>query len=262
MVKKDPGRSGPVDNPETDGRNAGRTSIRLVWLLSVALLVSSGGVYRLLAHEHEHFMDNPITLPVPLTQFPQTLFGWTGEVLPIPATTEEYMRKNFADDYFSRRYVNKGTGQYADLYVVYCSSEPGGILGHQPLVCYPSAGWTWDQTTPSQIATRSGCKINCLIHRFHKRGPPYKETVVVNFYVLNGRISVREKDFSGFWARRPNIAGNRARYVAQVQAASEMESSAVALARDTTDMILSFLPDADGKTGMEAGVGQPENESQ
>ena len=82
------------------------------------------------------------------------------------------------------------------------------------------------------------------MHHFHEEDPGYQERIVLNFYVVNGRIRTRESDFSGFWYRRPNIEGDSARYVAQIQVAATIESSAMALARDMTDMILTFLPDA------------------
>jgi EpsI family protein len=233
-------------------------SITFVWILCLALLISSGIAYRLLATSYHHIVEKPISLPVPLSRFPLALGDWVGEDVNIPTTTQEYMRSHFADDYFSRRYVDGKAGQWADLYVVYCSSQPGGILGHKPTVCYPGNGWIWDQTTSSQIVTRSKRQIDCLVHRFHKSTPGYQETIVVNFYILDGRISVREQDFSGFLSRRPNVAGDPARYVAQVQVASTVEDSAQSLARDATDTILSFLPDADGRVGAELGFGRQE----
>ena len=261
MMKMDPGRSGPMDSPVIVGPAAGRKSITLVWVLSVALLVSSGIAYRLLAAEYRRIVDGPVALPVPLVQFPRMLNGWVGEDLSIPEITQEYMRTYFADDYFSRRYKNDSTGQWANLYVVYCSSQPSGILGHNPAVCYPVHGWIQDRETPSQFATRSELRIDCLVRQFHKSSPGYQETIVLNFYVVNGRIRAREQDFSGFWSRLPNIAGDRARYVAQVQVSSTNESWAQSLARDLTDTILSFLPNVGGKVGEEAGLGQPWNGS-
>jgi hypothetical protein len=262
MVKMDPGRSGPANSLANVDFAAGRASTAMVCALCVGLLVSSGVAYRLLASGYRQMLDDPIALPVPLARFPGSLNGWVGEDMNIPATTVEYMRKNFADDYISRRYREGITGQWADLYIVYCSSQPSGILGHKPTVCYPGNGWTWDGTMPSEIVTRSGRKLDCRVHRFYRYSPGYQEMVVVNFYLVNGLVSVREQDFSGFWARKPNIAGDPARYVAQVQVASTIETSAQALARDATDMILSFLPDPNGVVGVEVDYRQQESRSE
>jgi hypothetical protein len=86
-----------------------------------------------------------------------------------------------------------------------------------------------------------------LIHRFHKPTPTYDQTVVLNFYILNGQITVNENDFSGLLGRKPNIAGDPARYVAQVQISSVLENSIRTAAKDITDLILDFFPDANGR---------------
>jgi len=75
----------------------------------------------------------------------------------------------------------------------------------------------------------------------------YEQIVVLNFYILNGRITADEKDFSGLLDRRPNIAGDPARYVAQVQISSVLENSIITAAKEMADVILDFLPDKDGK---------------
>jgi hypothetical protein len=69
----------------------------------------------------------------------------------------------------------------------------------------------------------------------------------LNFYVLNGQITTEEKDFSGPLGRRPNIGGDPARYVAQVQISSVQESSVRQAAKDMTDLIAVFFPDENGK---------------
>ncbi len=65
---------------------------------------------------------------------------------------------------------------------------------------------------------------------------------MLNFYVLNGQITLNERDFSGFWGRRPNLSGDPARYVAQVQISSTLEHSARSAAAEMADTLLAFLP--------------------
>ncbi len=225
----------------------GKIPLCFVWILAVLLLISGGITYRVLASHLKLIIDTTITLPVPLSAFPAQIGNWVGGDLSVPSTTKEYMEKNFADDYFSRRYINAATGVWADVYVVYCSSQPGGILGHRPRVCYPAGGWNHDSTEPSQFISRAGRRILCLIHRFHKPAPTHKQTVVLNFYILNGQITADESDFSGPLGRRPNIAGDPARYVAQIQISSVLESSVRTVAEDMTDLVLDHLPDEIGK---------------
>lgn len=230
-------------------KNLGKVSGWFIWILAVLLLVSSGITYRLLASHLELLFDTPISLPVPLSAFPMQIGNWAGRDLDIPATTKEYMEKNFADDFLSRRYMNTATGAWADVYVVYCSSRPGGIIGHKPRVCYPANGWVHNSTKPSQFTSRNGQSISCIVHRFHKLAPTYEQTVILNFYILNGRITTDENDFSGLLGRRPNIANDPARYVAQVQINSVLENSIREAAKDMTDLILDFLPGKNGKVG-------------
>ncbi len=228
-------------------KTTGGAPLWFVWILSVVLLVSAGITYRILSSGLERFISRTIELPVPLSAFPSQVGNWTGEDLSIPSTAKEYMEKNFADDYLTRRYKNFVTKNWADVYVVYCSSRPGGILGHRPRVCYPGYGWIHDGTETEQFISRAGRKIPYLIHRFHKPAPMTDQTVVLNFYVLNGKLTANEKDFSGLLGQRINIAGDLARYVAQVQISSVVENSVRMMAEDVVDLILDYLPDQNGK---------------
>lgn len=221
-----------------------------IWILAIFLIVSSGLTYRLLASHLELLFDPPIPLPVPFNSFPIKIADWVGTEVAIPNITKGYMEKNFADDFLSRRYVNSETGAWADVYVVYCSSRPGGIIGHKPSVCYPANGWVCDSIETSQFTSLIGRQIPCLIHRFQKPALTYQHTVVLNFYILNGIITIDESDFSGFWSRRPNISGNPSRYVAQIQISSVLENSIQTMAKDITDLILDFLPDQNNKVGI------------
>ncbi len=224
-----------------------KTPLWFVWFLAVLLLVSAGITYRVLASGLKCIVNTAITLPISLSGFPSEVRNWVGKDLSIPNTTKEYMEKNFADDFVSRRYINSATNAWADVYIVYCSSRPGGILGHRPRVCYPGYGWIHDSTEPSQYISRSGRQVPCLIHRFHKPAPMNNQKVVLNFYVLNGQLTADENDFSGLFGRRPNIAGDPARYVAQVQISSVLENSIRTIAKDITDLVLDYLPDQNGK---------------
>jgi hypothetical protein len=220
-----------------------------VWLaggLAFLLLVGAGIAYRVTASRLQRIRDNPVALPMPLGKIPIHIGGWTGQDVVLPSTTEEYMRENFADDFVSREYTNPAERAQADIYVVYCSSYPSGLLGHRPDVCFPAHGWIPDQTTPTEVTTRSGRAVKCLSHEFHKAAPAYGQAFVLSFYVLNGQITLRERDFSGVFDRTPNISGNPARYVAQVQISSTSESWARLAARDLVDTILTFLPDRHG----------------
>ena len=222
---------------------SGRIPVSIAWAIAVFLLISSGIAYRVLA---SMIVDTAIELPVPLSEFPMTIEDWSGIEVSIPTTTREYMERNFADDFLSRHYVNSESQAWVDIYFVYCASRPGGMLGHQPQVCYPGNGWIHESTEKSQFTTRQGQEISCLIHRFHKPAPAYDEIVVLNFFIVNGKLAIDQKGFSGVLGRRFNLARNPARYVAQVQISSSMENSILKAAEDMTGIILDFFPDENG----------------
>lgn len=219
------------------------------WLagaVAVLLLIGAGAAYRGMASRLRTILNTPIELPVSLDAVPMDINGWTGQELATPAVTQDYMETNFADDFISRRYTNLAKGLWADVYVVYCSSQPAGILGHQPRVCFPAHGWIHDQTVASQIISAGQHPIRCLIHQFHNAST-YQQVVVLSFYVLNGQITLTERDFAGFFGRRPNLSGDPARYVAQVQVSSVLENCVRLAASDLADTLLAFLPDQDGR---------------
>jgi len=217
------------------------TKVRLICFLAVLILVLVGVVYRVSARRE------PINLPVSLKMFPLQIGNWTGSDLPIPATTKEYMENNFADDYFSRRYVNSSDKNWADVYVVYCSTRPGGMLGHRPGVCYPANGWQHESTEKSQFVTKAGWRIDCLVQRFRQPENGIGDVVVLSFYVLNGRMTAKESDFSGLFSRKFNVTRDQSKYVAQVQISSVLESSVRRAAEEMTDVVFDFLPDENGK---------------
>jgi EpsI family protein len=226
---------------------AGKTSVCFVWILAVLLLVLAGIAYRVQAQKLKRLGVEPVVLSVPLSDFPKQFGNWVGSELPIPTTTREYMERNYADDFFSRRYVNSADKEWVDVYVVYCSTRPGGILGHRPGVCYPAHGWLHENTETSQFTSQYGRQIDCLVQRFRQPAPALDEVVVLSFYVRNGLITGKESDFSGVFGRKANLARDPSRYVAQVQISSVLESSVRKAAREVTDIVLNFLPDENGK---------------
>lgn len=183
---------------------------------------------------------------VPLAKFPRELNGWTGENLLFPAATQEQMATRAPDDYLNRRYIHGGADVWADLYVVYCSSELMSVFDRQPPDWYPALGWTWDQTDPLRIVTLSGRRIDCLVHRFHRTSPSPEDIVVLNFYVLNGGLHAGTQDMVDFWPHDGNPSKDPARYAAQVQVASDKEATAQSAACALVDTILAFLPNAEG----------------
>jgi hypothetical protein len=225
----------------------GKTPVWFAWVLAVLLLVLIGIAYRVSAYKLKVLGNEPVALPVPLSGFPMRISNWIGSELPIPAVTKEYMEENYADDYFSRRYVNSADKTWVDVYVVYCSTRPGGILGHRPGVCYPAHGWLLENTDTSQFISQDGRQVDCLVQRFRQPKMDVAEVVVLSFYIRNGKTTAKESDFSGLFGRQPNISRDPSRYVAQVQISSAAENSVRLAAKDMTDRVLDFLPDSNGR---------------
>lgn len=221
-----------------EGINKKGFLFRLSWLLAVGFMLLTGGVYREV-DSHIKRMEAAVWLPVALEEFPLRVGDWSGSDVLLP---EHIQRVAGNDDYLNRFYANGSTNQWANIYISYCG-QPRTMVGHRPEVCYVAGGWIQRETEQSQFITSAGRPIPCLIHRFYKPAPSYDEVVVLNFYILNGRVSSDEGGFSGIEWRAPNIGGEHARYVAQIQISSALENSVRAVARDITERVLDFFPD-------------------
>ena len=236
-------------------RCRGNARFWLAGVLAVSMLVATGAGYR--AAVARVGDPAPIPLPLPLAAIPSQQGEWTATDLEIRSVTQDYMTTHFADDYISRRYVHSDAQTWADVYVVYCSSRPAGLVGHKPSVCFVRSGWIADGTSHSEFESASGRRIECLVHRFHRPMPDYRSIVVLSFYVLNGKTTRNEREFADFWGRRLNLAGDPARYVAQIQVSAVQEESARTVIGAVADTILAYLPDKEGRVKAVAGTPEP-----
>jgi hypothetical protein len=216
---------------------------RSTWLAAVTALLLAGAAYRVAASRLELIVGNPITLPVPLKALPLSIKSWTGVDVPVDQAVQ---RVAGTDDFLNRRYLDNATNQRANVYVAYCG-RPRTMVGHRPEVCYVAGGWIHDGTEQSQFLSSAGRTVRCLLHRFHKPAPQNDSIVVLSFYIMNGQVTADEGAFSGLGWRTPNIAGNPALYVAQVQLSSVQESAVRAAASDMAQLFLDFFPDESGK---------------
>jgi hypothetical protein len=220
----------------------GKIPVRFVWILAFLLLVLSGITYRVLAFHLKLVVGTPVELPVPLSAFPKQIGHWTGEDVPIPVNIQRVAGN---DAFLNRLFINKLNNQWANVYIAY-TAHPRLMLGHRPQICYVASGWVHDSTEPINITSSTGREIPCLLHRFHRPYPETKETVVLNFYIVNGQLTSDERVFSGVGWRTPNINGDPARYVTQVQISSVLENSIRAVAKDIAEEVLDFFPDENG----------------
>lgn len=209
------------------------------WLLAVVVVFTTGMAHRIIAAHLELTVKESIELAAPLRTFPMEIDGWIGRDMMIP----EYIQRIAGnDDFLYRSYRHKLTGQSVNIYIAY-SGQPRTMLGHRPTVCYVAGGWVHDSTIESGFLSQSGKKRPSLIHRFHRASPEYKDVVVLNFYIINGQITNSESGFSAVRWRSPNIAGDPARYVVQVQISSVLENTVLTAGEDMVPLIMSFFPD-------------------
>jgi Protein of unknown function (DUF3485) len=220
-----------------------KTPTWFAWVLAVSLLVFAGITYRVLASHLKLLAGTPVKLPVPLTAFPKQIGHWVGEDVPI---APNILRVAGNDAYLNRLYLNKVSNEWANVYIAY-TAHPRTMLGHRPQICYVAGGWVHDGTQQATIRSVTGQEVPCLIHRFHRPVPESEETIVLNFYIVNGRLTSDERVFSGVGWRTPNIDGDPARYVVQVQISSALENSVRAAATEMVEQILDFFPDQKGQ---------------
>jgi hypothetical protein len=221
----------------------GTTQLWFAWFLAFLLIITTGVTYRIVVSKLKLVLSTQIKLPVPLDMIPTKINNWIGKDVPIPTSMQRVAGN---DAFLNRLYVDESTNQWVNIYIAY-TARPRTMLGHRPQVCYVAGGWIHDSTQLTQIILKDGKEIPCLLHRFHKPVPNYEETVVLNFYVVNGQLTSDESVFSGVGWRTPNITGDPARYVAQVQVSSIMEYSIREAIEDMTELILDFFPNENGQ---------------
>jgi hypothetical protein len=222
---------------------AGKIPVYFVWIIAVSLLLCSGITYRVLASRLKLIVDTPVELPVPLSAFPEEIGNWTGEDVPIPPNIQRAAKN---DAFLNRLFINKLNNKWANIYIAY-TAHPRTMLGHRPQICYVAGGWVHEGTEHTSVISNSGREFPCLLHRFHRPYPETEETVVLNFYIVNGQLTSDERVFSGVGWRSPNINGNPARYVTQVQISSVFENSVRSAARDIAELVLDYFPDENGQ---------------
>lgn len=222
-------------------------------VLAGVVLLAGGWGYRLTAAAINAELEAPIRLDPPLSSLPLVLGSWQGEDVPIRESVQKIAMN---DDYVNRHYRNAETGAAVNLYIGY-TARPRTMLRHRPTVCYPSAGWSHlgthaveiplRGTPPSSSGSRSS--LPALLHTFMRSGADELRTVVLNYYVLSGRVTVDENSFWGLQWRDPNLGQDAGRYVAQVQIAvpalsgtEAAERMAQAFAADAAGAILALLP--------------------
>ena len=212
-------------------------------LLAIAILIASGFVYRYTEKKYGKDSLREVVLPVPLNEFPLLVGNWEGLDIPLSDAVQKVAGN---DDFVNRQYINKSENKWASFYLAY-TGQPRNMIGHRPSICYVGAGWIHDNTEITEFESKHGIKYPCLIHHFSRPKPDSTSVVVLNYYILNGTPTNKESEFNSLSFRLPNIDGEIAKYVAQIQVSSSVKSSVLEFAALTADDIIKYLPDESGK---------------
>ena len=198
----------------------------------------TGLFYRTIAEKLAVLAATPVQLEVPLAEFPMQIGNWSGKDVKL---SEEIIEIAGNDDYVARDYFNIKTSEKVNLYIAY-SARPRTMRGHKPEICYPGNGWIHDSSKNVNVNLKSGKQITCRVHKFHKPTGIGGEIVVLNFYILNGRLVIDENAFSGLNFRTVNFSRDSGRYVSQIQISSGRLDSVVSAASEFAGLILKYFP--------------------
>ncbi len=224
-----------------------RKDTRFFWfnlLGSLLILFASGFFYRVFNSKLQRAVAKPVNLKYSLNLFPLKIYGWRGYEIPLPS---EIIKITGTDDHLNRFYCNKSKKMWVNFYAAF-SGRPRSMLGHRPGVCYPAHGWENGGVKKIEFENRYGKVIPCLLHRFHKPGG--RKIFVLNFYIINGKVCSSEEGFSGLGWRTPNIEGDAAQYVCQVQLRSDYENSVIIAAKDLSEELIEFLRNQEDRDGV------------
>ena len=212
-----------------------------IWLhlvLGCLILLVSSVIFNFAAKDLDAAADIPVFPKVPFSNFPSGLGQWQGTELPISETVLQIANN---DDYLSRRYRNIREDIEVTFYLAY-TATPVNMSGHRPAVCYVGSGWLHEGTEKTEIEFSSGKKIPCLIHRFRKPMSSFPDIYVLNYYIVNGQVTIDHNAFAGLKFRRLIQSKDQPRYVVQLQISSSSPKVAIAFAETVSPLIWAYLP--------------------
>jgi hypothetical protein len=183
--------------------------------VALAVLISAGWAYRLLAQGIAATSGQPLATACPLASLPMRIGEWQGQDVPL----DENMRQIAAeDDYVNRQYTNARLGRAVRLYVGYIG-RPRSWLGHRPDLCYPAHGWKRISEEKFVVETEARGEVPGLLYEFRAPEAGGARELVLATYLVNGVYSNDSASFADVNRRAANLAGNSGAYVARIQIA-------------------------------------------
>lgn len=92
--------------------------------------------------------SNVIVSKKNLDRLPQIIGEFKSTNIPISKSIDKELN---TDIYLFRHYKNSD-GKFVTLYIGYYGTRKGGRTGHNPLACYPSAGWAILKESKAEIS--------------------------------------------------------------------------------------------------------------
>lgn len=181
-------------------------------IAAAAMLVVCGVAYRAAADRLGRLGEG-VSLPHgTLGQVPLEIGGWKGADVALDPSV---IRATDTDDLINREYRSAESGRAVALYVAY-GIRLRDLAPHRPEVCYPSAGWTLQETRKIEVQGADGVPIACQVHTFRRGGLEAARLIVLNYYIVDGTYCADVSLLRSMQWRGGTSGGS---YAAQVQIA-------------------------------------------
>jgi len=131
---------------------------------------------------------------------PERFGDWRGTDVEVPQSAVALLKPNAL---LGRRYVEEGTGRWANLVIVQCR-DTRDMSGHYPPVCYPAHGWTAREGARThETVTVAG--LEATTYEFMRTEFDRAVRIVIYaFFVVPGEASVGwRRTTSGVSSARP-----------------------------------------------------------
>jgi len=212
--------------------------------LVFAVMLISGLEYRHLARTLARPVQKMTLSKGTLAVLPINIGAWHGKDLPL---NDEAAGMRDAADYLNRSYTRHAGTERVELFIRF-GSRTRDLMPHRPEVCFPGNGWSQKKSTEILLQLSNDRRLACRLYQFDRQGLECGSIVVLNYYIIDGRIC---PDTSNLKLRA--LRGSEGRtYLAQVQIASFVdicsdseaaERSVKAFAKASADVIQKvFLP--------------------
>jgi EpsI family protein len=189
--------------------------------------------------------------------------AWRGRDVPLDPAV---VRATDTDDHLHREYTSASAGRGVVLYVAY-GIRLRDLAPHRPEVCYPSAGWTLENTRIVDVpvvdpsGASGAASVPVQIHTFGRGGLQAARLMVLNYYIVGGDYSADVSLLrSSQWAARESGPT----YAAQVQVAcvattnaANAEETVREFAAIAAPVVHSFLDAAVAKAMAGPTTGNP-----